>query len=315
MPGRFARFGQWLYGQAYLLLTLTTLFWAGNIVLGRLVAGHVPPVALASVRWGGAFLILLPFAWPHLKRDWPVIMRHMPMMLVLSFTGITAYNTMVYFGLQFTGALNGVLLQSSQPLIIALATFLIFGERLTMRQAAGILISLAGVTVIICQGDMARLLAIHFNFGDLVILAAVALYGLYSALLRKRPSIHWISFLSATFLFGSILLAPVLVWEASTGYVPTLDLMTVAACLYVAIFPSLIAYAFFNRGVELIGANRAGPFFSLMPLFGALMAVFFLGERFELFHAIGMVAILSGVALATAPPRRQKKIDSPAISS
>ncbi len=301
-----ARIGQWLYGQAYLLLTLTTLFWAGNIVLGRFVAGHVPPIAFAFVRWGGAFLILLPFAWPHLKRDWPTIRRHVPMILVLSFTGITSYNTMVYFGLQFTGALTGVLLQSSQPLIIALATFALFGDRLTLRQATGIVISLGGVAVIICQGDVARLLSIRFNFGDVLILAAVVLYGLYSALLRKRPAVHWITFLAVTFLVGDILLSPALAWEISTGYVMRLDALTVAACLYVCIFPSLIAYAFFNRGVELIGANRAGPFFHLMPLFGALMAVVFLGEEFKLFHAVGMVAILSGVALATAAPRTEK---------
>lgn len=305
MQPSFPRLGRWLYGQAYLLLVLTTLFWAGNIVLGRFVAGHVPPVALAFVRWGGAFLILLPFAWPHLKRDWPEIRRHMPMMLVLSFTGITSFNTMVYFGLQFTGALTGVLLQSSQPLLIALATFMLFGERLTGRQALGIAISLAGVTTIICQGDVGRLAAIRFNFGDILILAAVALYALYSALLRRRPSIHWISFLAGTFLIGDILLLPVLAWEMSTGYVLKPDLFTLGACLYVAVFPSLIAYAFFNRGVELIGANRAGPFFHLMPLFGALMAVFFLGERFQAYHAVGMVAILSGVALATRPARAQ----------
>ena len=306
MPSCIARIGQWLYGQAYLLLTLTTLFWAGNVILGRYVAGHVPPVAFASVRWGGAFLILLPFAWPHLKRDWPVIRRHMPMILVLSFTGITSYNTMVYFGLQYTGALTGVLLQSSQPLIIALATFILFAERLTFRQAIGIFVSLCGVVVIISQGDLSRLLSIRFNFGDILILAAVVLYGLYSALLRKRPPIHWISFLTVTFLFGDILLSPMLFWEISTGYVLKFDALTVAACLYVVIFPSIIAYAFFNRGVELIGANRAGPFFHLMPLFGALMAVAFLGEQFRIFHAVGMATILVGVALATAAPRGRK---------
>ena len=319
MPVQVSRFVQWLYGQAYLLLTLTTLFWAGNIVLGRFVAGEVPPVALAFVRWGGAFLILLPFAWRHLKRDWPEIRRHMPMMLVISFTGITSYNTLVYFGLQYTGALTGVLLQSSQPLVIALAVFVLFRERLSVRQAVGILVSLSGVAVIISQGDISRLLSIRFNIGDLLILGAVALYGLYSALLRKRPAIHWISFLATTFLIGDILLFPFFLWEMSTGYVLKFNVLTVAACLYVAVVPSLIAYAFFNRGVELIGANRAGPFFHLMPLFGALMAVVFLGEQFKLFHAAGMAAILSGVALASTARGpgggRQKKVGSGENSS
>lgn len=315
MLARLAQFGQWLYGQAYVLLTMTMLFWAGNFVLGRYVAGHVPPVAFAFARWGGAFLIILPFAWPHLLRDWPEIRRNMPMLILLAFTGITSYNTMVYFGLQFTGALTGVLLQTTLPLIIALATFLLFGERLTIRQAIGILISLTGVAVVICQGDLGRLLSIRFNIGDVVILCAVVLYGLYSALLRKRPSIHWISFLASTFLIGDILLAPLLAWEISTDYVMTFDALTVAACVYVAIFPSLFAFAFFNRGIELIGANRTGPFFHLMPMFGALMAIGFLGESFKMFHAVGMAAILGGVALATAAPRKRKNVEADAISS
>lgn len=303
-----AAVARWLYGQAYLLLIVTTLLWAGNIVLGRLVAGHVPPIALAFVRWGGAFLILLPFAWPHLKRDWPEILRHWPIMLVLSFTGIASYNTLVYFGLQFTGALTGVLLQSAQPLVIALVTFALFAERLSGRQAAGILLSLCGVVAIVSHGDLERLAAIRFNVGDILILVAVVLYAIYSALLRRRPAIHWISFLAATFLIGDVMLLPVFAWEISTGYVLRFDWLTVTACLYVAIFPSLVAYAFFNRGVELIGANRAGPFFHLMPLFGALMAVGFLGERFQWFHGLGMAAILSGVALATTSRGSQKNL-------
>lgn len=302
---------RWLYGQAYLLLVVTTFLWAGNIVLGRLVAGHVPPIALASVRWGGAFLILLPFAWPHLKRDWREIVRHWPIMLVLSFTGIASYNTLVYFGLQYTGALTGVLLQSAQPLVIALVTFVLFAERLSVRQASGILISLCGVVAIVSQGDIERLAAIRFNVGDILILIAVVLYAIYSALLRRRPPIHWISFLAATFLIGDAMLLPFLAWEMSTGYVLRLDWLTIAACLYVAIFPSLVAYAFFNRGVELIGANRAGPFFHLMPLFGALMAVGFLGERFQWFHGLGMAAILSGVALATTANAPRKNSPRP----
>jgi len=311
MSNQAPRFGQWLYSQAYLLLTLTTLFWAGNVVLGRFIAGEVPPIAFAYVRWAGAFAILLPFAWRHLKRDFPEILRHWPMMLLISFTGITSYNTLVYFGLQYTGALTGVLLQSAQPLMIALLTFVFFHERLSGRQATGILVSLVGVAVIISQGDLSRLLSIQFNIGDIIILVAVVLYAAYSAILRKRPPIHWLSFLAATFLIGDILLTPVLIWEISTGYVMQFNALTVAACLYVCIFPSIIAYAFFNRGVELIGANRAGPFFHLMPLFGALMAVVFLGEQFRLYHAVAMVAILGGVTLASTakapPPVQQKK--------
>ena len=162
MPGApastSARVGGWLSDQPYLLLSLTSLFWAGNTVLGRFVVGHIPPMTLAFGRWAGAFLILLPFAAGHLRRDWPIIRKHAAMMTLLSLVGFSAYNTMAYYGLQYTTAINGLLLQSIGPLFVALWTFALFGDRLTLRQAGGICVSLTGVIVIICHGSLAILL-------------------------------------------------------------------------------------------------------------------------------------------------------------
>src|SRR5580704_5730227 len=156
MPGApastSARLGGWLSDQPYLLLSLTSLFWAGNTVLGRYVVGHIPPMALAFGRWGGAFLILLPFAVSHLARDWLVIRKNAALMALLALVGFSAYNTMAYYGLQYTTAINGLLLQSIGPLFVALWTFALFGDRLTLRQAGGICVSLSGVIVIICHG-------------------------------------------------------------------------------------------------------------------------------------------------------------------
>jgi len=164
MPGApastSARVGGWLSDQPYLLLSLTSLFWAGNTVLGRFVVGHIPPMTLAFGRWAGAFLILLPFAAGHLRHDWPIIRKHAGMMTLLAFTGFSAYNTMAYYGLQYTTAINGLLLQSIGPLFVALWTFALFGDRLTLRQAGGICVSLSGVIVIICHGSLAILLGI-----------------------------------------------------------------------------------------------------------------------------------------------------------
>ena len=169
MPGApastSARVGGWLSDQPYLLLSLTSLFWAGNTVLGRFVVGHIPPMALAFGRWAGAFLILLPFAAGHLARDWPIIRKNAALMALLALVGFTAYNTMAYYGLQYTTAINGLLLQSIGPLFVALWTFALFGDRLTLRQAGGICVSLSGVIVIICHGSLAILFGIAFNRG------------------------------------------------------------------------------------------------------------------------------------------------------
>jgi drug/metabolite transporter (DMT)-like permease len=192
-----SRTGGWLLDQPYLLLSLTSLFWAGNTVLGRFIVGHVPPITLAFIRWGGAFLVLLPFAARHLARDWPVIRKHIGLMTVLALTGISAYNTMAYYGLQYTTAINGLLLQSIGPLCVALWTFALFGDRLTLRQAGGICVSLTGVIVIICHGSLAALIGINFNQGDLWFIVALLIYGFYTAMLRKRPLMHPLSFLAA----------------------------------------------------------------------------------------------------------------------
>ena len=293
------RIGAWLYGRPYLLLTLTALFWGGNVVLGRSVAGHVPPVGLAFVRWSGAFAILVGFAWPQLRRDWPMARRHLAVLGLLSLTGVTLYNTLAYYGLQYTQAINGLLLQSSSPVLIAVCTFLLYRERLSLGQALGILLSGLGVVLIVTGGELTRLAALRINDGDLWILLGLGVYALYSALLRRRPPIHGLSFLTLTFGFGALLLTPAFLWEVSTGFRLQPDLATALACLYVAIFPSILAYFCFNRGVELVGANRAGPFFHLIPLFGAALAFVFLGEAPHPYHAAAFLLIVSGVVVAT----------------
>ena len=293
------RTGGWLVGQPYLLLSLTSLFWAGNTVLGRFLAGHVPPVTLACVRWAGAFVILLPFAAPHLARDWPTIRKHAGLLTVLALTGVSAYNTLAYYGLQYTTAINGLLLQSIGPLFVALWTFVLFGDRLTLRQAAGISISLAGVLVIICRGSLAVLFGIGFNRGDVLFLIALLIYAYYTAALRQRPPMHPLSFLAVGMGLGSLLLVPGVVWEILSGKTIILDAASFLSFAYVAIFPSLLGYLFLNRGIELVGANRAAPFMHLVPVFGSVMAILWLGERFEVFHAVGYALVFMGITVAT----------------
>ena len=288
-----------LFDQPYLLLSLTSLFWAGNTVLGRYIAGHVPPITLAFIRWGGAFLIVLPFAAPYLVRDWPVIRKHAGLMIVFALTGVSAYNAAAYYGLQYTTAIHGLLLQSVTPLFVALWTFVLFGERLSRRQTGGILISLTGVMIIVCQGSLAVLLGVDFNRGDLAFLIALLIYAFYTAWLRKRPAMHPLSFLAAGMGLGAILLLPGVAWEIATGATFILDTVSVATFVYVCVFPSLLGYLCLNRGIELVGANRAAPFIHLVPVFGSLLAIALLGEHFELYHAVGYALVFSGITVAT----------------
>jgi drug/metabolite transporter (DMT)-like permease len=303
MPGapasNSARAGGWLSDQPYLLLSLTSLFWAGNTVLGRFVVGHIPPMTLAFGRWSGAFLILLPFAAGHLRRDWPVIHKNAALMMLLAVTGFSAYNTMAYYGLQYTTAINGLLLQSIGPLFVAIWTFALFGDRLTLRQAGGICVSLSGVIVIICHGSLAILLAIAFNRGDVWFVIALVFYGFYMAMLRKRPPIHPLSFLAVGMGGGAAFLIPLVILEVMSGRTMVFDAESFLSFAFICIFPSLLGYLFLNRGIELIGANRAAPFIHLVPVFGSVLAIVLLGERFELYHAVGYGLVFTGITVAT----------------
>jgi drug/metabolite transporter (DMT)-like permease len=290
---------RWLNNQPYLLLSLTSLFWAGNIVLARYVAGHVPPMTLSCVRWVGVFFVLLPFAWPHLKADWPVLRRRLPLLVVLSATGFALNNALSYWALQYTQALNALMIQSSGPLFVALWSLLLFGVRLTFAQFAGIALSLAGVFTILLHGDLAALANIEFNRGDLMFASAVLAFGLYSALMPRRPVTHQLSLIMFTTGCGSLLLLPFSIWELSSGTTLHFDALTSATLVYVVIFPSTLAYLFFNRGIALIGPNRAAPFLHLVPVFGSVMAIALLGERPRLFHLVGYLLVLSGVVIAS----------------
>jgi drug/metabolite transporter (DMT)-like permease len=288
----------WLMSKPYLLLSLTPLFWAGNAVVGRAVAGHIPPISLSFLRWMFAFLIVLPFAWKHLAADWGKIRARLPMMIVLSLTGVSAFNTLQYWALEYTEALNALLMQSSGPLFVAIWSFVLLGVRLTWAQLTGIVISLAGVLVILLRGDIAALSQISLNKGDLIYLVALAIFGLYSVMSMKKPAIHNMSFLAFTFGAGALGVLPLYLWEISSRPQFAITPQNLAVIAYVSIFPSILSYLFFNRGVELIGANRAAPFFHLIPVFGSVLAIAFLGEQPRLFHLIGFALVLSGVFIA-----------------
>lgn len=299
MQSFFQRLFGRLYNAPYFLLTLTMLFWAANINVGRFAAGYFPPVALGTLRWIGAALILLPFALPYLRADWPVIRKHVGMLTLLSLLSIAAYNTITYYGLQYTEAINAVILQSAGPLVMVACAFMIFGERLGRWQVVGMLLSIAGILVTVSRGDIGILLGLQFNIGDLILILAIAAYSLYSVLLRRKPTLHPLSFVTLTMAWGAMLLLPFFAAELASGRTVPLEPASFLIIAYVIVFPSLAAHFFFYRGVELIGSNRAAPFFYLIPVFATIMAIVFLGERLYFFHALGFALILGGVVIAS----------------
>jgi len=288
-----------LWGSAYLLLSLTMLFWAGNSVVGRAANGVMPPLTLTFWRWALALLVLLPLAWPHLRRDAPRIRAAWKLLLVLGLTGVATFPSFLYWGLQFTTALNSVLLQAAIPPLVLLVSFLVYGERASAGQLGGVGVSLFGVLAIISQGRPASLLHLDLNAGDAAILCGIAIYAFYPPLLRRRPQIHPLSLLACLFAVGSAATLPGYVWEMTSGRMAALTPATLATVAYVSVVASVSAFLCFNRGVALIGAARAGQFIHLMPVFGAVLAVLLLHERLQLFHLFGVALIAAGIGLSS----------------
>jgi drug/metabolite transporter (DMT)-like permease len=220
-------------------------------------------------------------------------------MVGLSATGFAINNALSYWALQYTQALNALLIQSSGPLFVALWSLALFGVRLTWAQLAGIAISLAGVLTIILGGDLTALADIRFNKGDIMLAGALMSFGLYSALMPRRPVTHQLSLITFTTGCGALLLLPFAISEYSTGFTLKFDTVTITTVIYVVVFPSALAYLFFNRGIALIGPNRAAPFFHLMPVFGSAMAILLLGEQPRLFHLVGYLLVLAVIVIAS----------------
>lgn len=291
-----------LADRPWFLMLLPGLFWAGNAIVARGVAAEVPPITLAFWRWALAALLLLPFARPHLIRDLPRMWERWPIMLLLTTLGISIFNTFLYIAAHTTTAINIVMLQTAMPIVVMLATFLIFREPVTGRQAAGIVASFSGTMILISQGTPDIFLNLDFKRGDLWMLAAIICYATYTTLLRLRPAVHGFSFAFATFALGALLLLPFSVGEAIMVHPFPLTGRALLALGYVAIFASILAYMAFNRTVELLGANIAGLSVHLIPVFGIVLAVLLLGERVYPYHGAGIALIAFGLWLATREP-------------
>ena len=286
----------------YLLLTLTVLFWSGNFILGRGIRELVPPVSLNFWRWMGAMLIILPFGFSRVVNSRELLLKNWKMVALMSIPSIAIFNAFIYTALQTATAINTVLVNAMIPIFIALTAWLTFSDRLSMRQTFGVFISLAGLIFIVTRGQWALLKELRLSTGDLWTLGASLAWAVYSVALRKRPrEMDPIAFLTVLIAFGLIFSLPFylreLVIKGGFSLTPT----SLASLAYVAVFPSVLSFIFWNYGVDKVGPNRAGIFFHLMPVFSIVLAIIFLGETLRTFHLLGMLLIFSGIVLTTLP--------------
>lgn len=284
--------------QAWLMMMTTAFFWASNVVLGRAVA-HLPPLGLNFWRWLLAAILVLPFAWPHLRKDLDALVRAWPIVILVALLGVAVFNTLVYVAVQTIGAINVVTLQTSIPVAIVAATFFIYRERVTARQAVGIGFSMLGALTLISHGDVNVILQLRISRGDLWLLAAIVGYAISVALLRQTPKVHPFSFLFATFGLAAAMLLPAYLVEAFLGHPMPASGVAIGTVVYTAIFPSIVAWLAFNRAVALVGPNVSGLTVYMVPVFGVILSALVLGELPQLYHAFGIPLIVTGIVLAT----------------
>ena len=288
------------WGSAYPLLTITAFLWSLNFVVGRGIQGQLPPLAMAFWRWALAFLVLLPFAAAPMWRQRAIIAREWRILAILGVLGAGSFNTLVYIGLGSTTATNALLINSSIPVLIAGIGWLFMSQKVSPRQAAGILVSLFGVASIVFRGEVAQLLAFRINPGDVWVFSAMIVWAVYTLLLRRRPAdLDPLPFLAATILIGATANLPFYLADLAGGAQAHWTAASFAAVAYFGIFPSVIAYLFWNRAVAEVGPARAGVFVHLMPVFGTLLAIQFLGETFHAYHAFGFTLIIVGILVSS----------------
>ncbi len=297
MPGMTNRLPRFLTNP-YLLLTLTVLFWSGNMVVGRGIRADIPPLALAFWRWAIAFLLVLPLALPHVKAQLPLLLKGWKPVLILGVLGVGGYNTFAYLALQYTGATNAVLLNSFIPIATIAISWAFLGKQLKRIEGMGVFISLCGALTIVAHGDLDILIHLNLNIGDIWMLGAVLIWAIYTVGLAWRPSgVHPMLMLAAMTLVGLAVLAPAYLWEMAQEKQINVNFGSLASLAYVGIFPSFLGYIFYNRGVAEVGPNQASLFIHLMPVFGTLLSAMFLAEIPQWYHYAGISLIFTGIWL------------------
>ena len=287
--------------RAYLYLTLCTLFWSGNFIVGKVATlFEIPPLTLNFYRWFLAFLILCPFTLKGVIMNFEEIKKNFLVLIIMGFTSISVFNSVVYYSLNYTQVLNGVLMISTIPVFIIFFSGLFKTESIRIYQIIGVVISLMGVISIITKLDLSLLLSLKINKGDLWMLVAMISWTTYSLLLgKKKVKLEPFIFLQTIIIIGLVFLLPMYIAEVFVGKKITLNFPVLMTIGYVVFFAGIGAYTFWNAAIKLIGPSRSGVFLHLMPIFSSLMAVFLLGEQFSFHHIIGTLLIISGILLSS----------------
>ena len=285
---------------AYLLLLLTTLFWSGNFIVGKAASlFNIPPFSLNFYRWFFLCFILMPFTLKEMLEKKSYILNNLGFFIILGITSITIFNSIVYYSLYYTQVISGVLMISTIPVWIIFISSLLNIEKTNIFQIFGVGLSLIGVLFIITKADIELVKDLKFNKGDLTMIIAMFSWAVYSALLKKKKyEISQITLLQVVIICGLIFLVPIYIIELSLGNYIKLEKPFYLTLAYVVIFPGLAAFFFWIKGIAIIGANRAGIFLHLMPIFGALMAMVIFDEKFMFYHMLGAIFILTGIILS-----------------
>ncbi len=286
---------------AYIFLIFATLFWSGNFIVGKAASlFEIPPFTLNFYRWTFAWLILAPFTLKEIFQKKEYILENLRLIFILGITSITIFNSIVYYSLNFTQVINGVLMISTIPVMIIFFSWILKIEKTNLYQILGVFFSLLGVMVIITKADLNKLLNFNFNKGDLWMVVAMFSWALYSALLKKKKfDLSQISLLQTIISAGLVLLLPAYLVEMSLGYKVDIHLPFILTLSYVVLFPGLASFFFWIKGISIIGSNRSGIFLHLMPIFSTIMAILIFKEKFMIFHLIGAILIITGIILSS----------------
>lgn len=300
-----------LTAQPYLLLIIAPFLWGANFVVGKFAVGNIDPQLLVLGRWLGATLILLPFAIPHVIRDWPQIRAGWIQLAVSGILGFAVFNILIYTAALYTSGTNISIENAGIPIFVFIGNFIFFRVGVKPIQLAGLVLTFLGVIWVATNGEPARILRLDINLGDALVLAAVLAYAIYSLTLRYKPDIHWLSFIQVTAFFALLTSFVFLGWSGRLSIELIDDILNITSvgwlCVaFVMIFPSIIAQLSFARGVQLVGPNRASIFINLLPIFGTLLSILLLGERFEFFHFIAAALVILGILLSEYSVRRLK---------
>ena len=286
--------------KAYIMLVCATLFWAGNFMIGKFAfLADIPPMSLVFFRWSLVWLILIPFTFREIIKFKDVIISNLPLILFLALTSVGLFNSFTYLALVHTQVINASLFNTAIPAMIILLCFIFKIEKTNKFQIFGLILSILGILTIIVKFDLDILLSLNFNKGDLIMLGGVITWGLYSAFLKKKNFVlPLLTLVHVLCTFGLLFILPQFLYEYAQGQLIKFDLNLLYILIFLALFPSIGSYYCWAGAVSIIGANRAGIFLSLIPLFSTIMAITFYGERFQIFHLIGAVLIILGLFLS-----------------